>query len=47
MNFDKREGGYCKTIGGSRFVILSAGYLGSLLWGGLILIGASRTRLDP
>jgi len=46
MNLDNQEGGYCKTRGGSRFVILSAGYLGSLLWGGLILIGAARTRLD-
>ena len=40
------EGGHCITSGGSRFLILSAGYLGSLLWGGIILIGAARTRLD-
>jgi hypothetical protein len=30
----------------SRFITLSAGYLGSLLWGGLILLLAARTRLD-
>lgn len=41
-----REGGLCVTRGGNRFVILSAGYLGSLVWGGVILLLASRTRLD-
>jgi len=40
------EGGLCVTMGGSRFVTLSAGYLGSLLWGGLILLLSARTRLD-
>ncbi len=40
------EGGLCVTRGGSRFVILTAGYLGSLVWGGVILLLASRTRLD-
>jgi len=40
------QGGYCRTLGGSPFIILSAGYLGSLVWGGVILVLASRTRLD-
>lgn len=40
------EGGLCVTRGGSRFLILTAGYLGSLVWGGVILLLASRTRLD-
>jgi len=40
------EGGLCFTAGGNRFLILSAGYLGSLLWGGALLIGASRSRLS-
>ena len=40
------EGGLCVTRGGSRFVVLSAGYLGSLLWGGAILLLAARTRYD-
>jgi hypothetical protein len=31
------EGGLCVTAGGHRFVVISAGYLGSLLWGGLLL----------
>ncbi len=42
----KEVGGRCLTRGGSRFVTLSAGYLGSLIWGGLILLLAARTRLD-
>lgn len=32
-----RLGGACHCPGGNAFVTLSAGYLGSLLWGGLIL----------
>ena len=41
-----QEGGKCITRGGSRFLTLSAGYLGSLFWGGVILSAAARTRLD-
>jgi hypothetical protein len=41
-----QEGGLCLTRGGSRFITLSAGYLGSLVWGGIILVIAARTRLD-
>jgi hypothetical protein len=37
-------GGFCQYRGGNRLVVASAGYLGSLLWGGLILIVASRTN---
>jgi hypothetical protein len=40
------QGGLCVTRGGSRFLILTAGYLGSLAWGGAILLLATRTRLD-
>ena len=40
------EGGMAVTRGGSRFVILSAGYLGSLLLGGLLLVAAARSRHD-
>lgn len=40
------EGGLAITAGGSRFVILTAGYLGSLLWGGVILVLAARFRQD-
>ncbi len=37
------EGGVCVTEGGSRFLILNAGYLGSLFWGALLLVLALRT----
>lgn len=41
-----QEGGVCYTRGGSRFLTLSAGYLGSLLWGGGIYYLAAATRRD-
>ncbi len=40
------QGGVCLTLGGNRFLILSAGYLGSLVWGGIILLLAARTQWD-
>jgi hypothetical protein len=40
------QGGVCLTRGGSEFVILSAGYLGSMLWGALLLILSARTQWD-
>lgn len=40
------QGGHCVTRGGSRFLTLSAGYLGSSIWGGTILVMAARTRWD-
>jgi len=39
-------GGTCWSRGGIRWIILPAGYLGSMFFGGLILVGASRTRHD-
>ena len=43
LSFD--EGGVCRTRGGSPFLILNAGYLGSLLWGATFLVlGERRTR---
>jgi hypothetical protein len=39
-------GGVCWTAGGIRFIVISAGYLGSLLWGCLILLAAVKTRYD-
>ena len=41
-----QEGGLCVTRGGNRFLILSAGYVGSLIWGGLLLVVAARSRFD-
>ena len=40
------QGGVCLTRGGSSFVILSAGYLGSSLWGAILLVLSSRMRWD-
>jgi hypothetical protein len=43
LSFD--EGGVCRTRGGWPFLILQAGYLGSLLWGALFLVlGERHTR---
>ena len=43
LRFD--EGGVCRTRGGWPFLILNAGYLGSLLWGATFLVlGERRTR---
>ena len=39
---DPQEGGACFCPGGSPFLILSAGYLGSLIWGLLLVALASR-----
>ena len=43
LSFD--EGGACVTHG-SRFLILSAGYLGSLVWGAVLLVVGARSRYD-
>jgi hypothetical protein len=45
LTFD--EGGVCVTRGGSRFLTLSAGYLGSLLWGALFLLLGMKRRRAP
>ncbi len=39
-------GGVCWTVGGSRFIVASAGYLGSIFWGGVIFMIAARTKYD-
>ena len=41
-----QQGGVWWTTGGSRFIVLSAGYLGSLLWGSGVLLAASSTTRD-
>ena len=46
IELSPQMGGTCFTQGGLRTVILPAGYLGSMLFGGIILIGASRTKMD-
>lgn len=46
IEVNQNQGGLALTKGGSRFWTLTAGYLGSLLWGGIILLLAARTHLD-
>ena len=46
IEVNQNQGGMALTKGGSRFWTLTAGYLGSLLWGGIILLLAARTHLD-
>jgi hypothetical protein len=46
IQLQKEQGGVCITQGGNRFLTLSAGYLGSLLFGGTILVMAARSRND-
>ncbi|HNX50924.1 MAG TPA: M50 family metallopeptidase [Thermoanaerobaculaceae bacterium] len=40
------QGGVCWTLGGNRFLTLMAGYLGSLVWGGAVLLAASSSQRD-
>ena len=46
IEISPEQGGVCYTQGGLRFVILPAGYLGSMLWGNLLIILAARTSWD-
>lgn len=46
IEINAQQGGVCYTLGGSRFLTLSAGYLGSIVWGGAILLAAARTKVD-
>jgi len=41
-----QQGGVCWSSGGWRPLVLMAGYLGSMFWGGLILVLAARTKSD-
>ena len=46
IQLSQNLGGVCWSRGGMRLVILPAGYLGSMLFGSLILVAAARTRYD-
>lgn len=46
IEINPQQGGHALTKGGNRFLILTAGYLGSLIWGGVILLMAARTHFD-
>jgi hypothetical protein len=42
---DPNQGGACYCPGGNAFLTLSAGYLGSLAWGGLLISAGQSKRL--
>jgi hypothetical protein len=44
IEIDSRIGGVCYTRGGLSFIVASAGYLGSIILGGIILVNASKSR---
>lgn len=46
IEVNANQGGVCTTMGGNRFLTLSAGYLGSMGFGSLILYLASTSRKD-
>lgn len=46
IEVNRQQGGHAQTDGGNTFLILTAGYLGSLIWGGIILLMAARTHFD-
>ena len=43
---DPNQGGACYCPGGSAFLTLSAGYLGSLAWGGLLISAGQMKRIN-
>jgi hypothetical protein len=46
LSISANQGGEVWSLGGNRFVTLTAGYLGSLLIGVALLIAATRTKAD-
>ena len=46
IQLEAAQGGVCQVAGGNAFIVLTAGYLGSLVWGGIILNLAARTKAD-
>lgn len=43
---DPNQGGACYCPGGNAFLTLSAGYLGSLAWGGLMVTAGQSSRIS-
>ena len=43
---DPNQGGACYCPGGNAFLTLSAGYLGSLAWGGLLIAAGQAQRIN-
>lgn len=47
ITLDPYQGGATLGAGGNAFLVLSAGYLGSLLWGGLLVTGSQTRKIRP
>ena len=45
IELDPYQGGACYCPGGNAFLVLSAGYLGSLAWGGAMFAAARTSRI--
>lgn len=43
---NQQQGGHVISQGGNQFIIISAGYLGSLLWGVAIFVATIKSRYD-
>jgi len=46
FEINPEQGGYVISKGGNRFIILSSGYLGSLLWGLIIYVASVQSLYD-
>jgi sensor histidine kinase YesM len=46
FEINHEQGGYVISKGGNRFIILSSGYLGSLLWGLIIYVASVQSLYD-
>ncbi|MES0881346.1 M50 family metallopeptidase [Roseibium sp. SCP14] len=46
LSLSPQQGGHVISRGGNRFIVLSAGYLGSLLLGVVLLVIAVQTKMD-
>lgn len=45
IHLHPEAGGLCVTTGGMPFIVISAGYLGSLVWGGAIMLASRKAKL--
>jgi hypothetical protein len=43
---NQQQGGYVISQGGNQFIIISAGYIGSLLWGVVIFVSSVKSSYD-
>ncbi len=46
LEIDRMQGGHVISAGGNRFITLTAGYLGSLIWGVVIYLLAVGSKYD-